>query len=93
MTQVKKERNIGENALKVMAGAKKYTMNDIKVDGKVFRASLIPTYFDFLMTRDTPFVTRHADILDGLQEIWDQVFPENPEQLLNDGAIKYIVSI
>ena len=87
---VKKERTSDDNALKIMA--KKFTMNDIKVDGKLFRSTLIPTYFDIIMTQDSPFKTRETYVLNGLQEVWNKMFPESSERLSMDCAVKYVVS-
>ena len=72
---------------------RKFTMADIKVDNKIFRAILIPTYFDFFMTRSNVFSTRCDDLLEGLQEIYDEIFDYVPDWLTFDCPIKFVVCV
>lgn len=89
--KLKEKKYSGDNVLKVTS--KKFTMNDIHVDHKDFRNVLIPTYFDFMMLQYNPFKTRDTNVLDGLQTIWEKVFPMNAEKLTFDCPIKFVVRI
>ena len=88
-SRVKEEARDGDDILEQRG--KKFTMRDIVVDHKIFRYIFIPSYFDYLMTRDDPFWLRDSSIIEPMQKLWNAVFPYEPLMILLDCPVKFVV--
>ena len=66
-------------------------MQDITVDHLTFRSLFVPSYFDYIMTRQNVYLLRDSSIIDPMQKIWNKIFKCNAEHITLDCAIKFVV--
>ena len=67
-------------------------MADITVDRCWFRRILVPTYNEFMMSQEKAFDVHAESVISELQEMYNCIFPYDPQRISEDSAIKFIVS-
>ena len=73
------------------AKGKRYSMDDITVNRRVFRKVFIPLYIDFMMTTIVPFEIHDDHVIPEFQKIFNSVFPYDKQQITEEDPIKYVV--
>ena len=73
--------------------AKRYTMDDIPVNRRIFRQKVVPTYSEFLMSLSNPFDLHGEQVVLALQRIFNFVFPEDKQLVTEEDPVKFVVRI
>lgn len=70
---------------------KRFVMDDLKIDRRVFRMVLLPSYYEYILSLDDPFNTHTESVLPALQRLYESIFPGNNHEMESDGPIKRLV--
>ena len=71
--------------------AKRYTMDDIPVNRRMFRQKIVPTYCEYIMSLENPFDLHGDPVVFGLQRIFNFVFPQDRQLVTEEDPIKFVV--
>ena len=73
--------------------AKRYTMDDIPINRRVFRQKVVPTYSEFLKSLENPFDLHGEEVVFGLQRIFNFIFPEDKQLVTEEDPVKFVVRV
>lgn len=73
--------------------AKRYTMDDISVNRRLFRQKFVPTYCEFIMMLENPFDLHGEQVIFALQRIFNFVFPDDKQLVVEEDPIKFVVRV
>ena len=85
--------DIGDQIVKMKAksGSKRFSMDDIGIDWRVFRKIFVPLYIEFMTTIENSFEVHGSLVIPGFQKIYNTVLPNDKQQITEEDPIKYVV--